>query len=58
MPPELPGRPRLNAMVVMAAPVSPLCQLPVTKMTRPVIVQMTMVSMKVCVIDTIACATG
>ena len=52
MPPRLPGSPRVNAMVVSSAPVSPLYQAPVMRITRPVAVHTMMVSMNVCVIDT------
>jgi len=48
---------RREAAAVSCAPVRPLCQVPVVRITIPVNEHTTMVSMKVCVIDTMACAT-
>ena len=52
--------PRLNASIVMSTPSSPSdgSHAPVTTIARPVIVQMTIVSMKVPVMHTSPCRAG
>ena len=46
------GRPAWNACVVTAAPSRPMLYVPVSTSARPVMEQMIMESMKVCVMDT------
>ena len=52
------GSPFWNAAVVIATPSSPVFQVPVTTMERPVMVHITMVSIKVPVMDTRPWRTG
>ena len=53
-------RPTLNASIVMSTPCRPSCgsHAPVTTIARPVIVQMTIVSMNVPVMQTRPCRAG
>ena len=52
------GRADANAAEVSAAPFSPPVQAPEVRITRPVMVQITMVSMKVPSMATMPCLTG